>query len=1254
MDLTPYVPRLVLDWGRSFPGVPAREIEGTLVFADVSGFTAMSERLARFGKIGAEEVTSAIDRVFAEMLEVAYAAGGGLLKFGGDAILLLFEGDEHPARGATAAYGMRAAIRQAGRLTTTAGRVTLRMSTGVHSGVFDMALVGERHLELLVLGPDVTQTVAMEAAATAGEIVVSAATAAPLSRHDVGAQRGGGFLLKRAPALDRPAAAAIDRPEGLAAPFIPVAIRRHLQEGGDAPEHRSTTIGFIHVAGTDAVRGPERDAIVAGLREVVDVTNEAADDHGVAVLGSDVASDGVKLILAAGAPMAVADHDERMLLTVRAVVDRVAELPVRAGVHRGHVLAGPVGPFYRRTYTVMGDAVNTAARAMALADVAAVVATPDVVARSSIAFESEPLAPVVVKGKRQPLVVHRVGRPIGSTQGAASNVPLVGREEELAALRAATDATASGSGVAVEVTAEGGVGKTRMMTELCQSTSVPTYVARGDAYASTTPFHPWKQLLEGLLELPPERERRAAALEERVARLDATLLPWLPLVSAVVDVDVALTPEVARLDDRFRAARLHDTVARLLSQLFPRPSLLWFDDAHMMDEPSIELLRSISGRAEELGWLIVVTGRHAVLPASMPARRIELGPLSPDDASRLAKEAAAGELVASEIERLAARASGHPMFILELVRGAVAGAEDDDVSATVEESIAARIDRLLALDRQLLRQLAVLGAPRVDHLDQLVDGVDIDPGTWRRLDGFVEIVDGVVAFQQQLLRDVAYDGLPFSLRRRIHARAGLLLEARAEDPADEADALSLHFHNAGDHERSWRYSRLAAERAWKRHAHLPAARLLRRALASAAALDSLPPAEVARAWQELGEASRLGGAIDEAMRAYAQARRHTDSPVALAHLHALEAGARQVTGRFGPALRWARRGSRVLEAAPDGGQATITLRDGTTIRPALRLLAAEGLARYSQRRMNQAERIVRRGLAEAEASNDLGAIALLSNLLFLVLRADRSPEAAAAAQHAFDAAQQLDNVMLQGNVLNSLAMERHERGAWDDAVELYGRTRDLQAQAGSDVGSAIVANNLAEILSDQGHLADAIAAFEDAARTVRAAGVRPVELGVVLNLARALTRAGRTNEARGHLERADALVKQLDTHEPALGLRTAEVLLAEGEPAAALSVLDRSAAVAGGSLTADQAATAALLRARALAELGAITDATDVLTEGIDGARAAGLRFELACLLEELAALDPERRTERAEAEALLGDLGVVTRRWAARLSPSA
>src|SRR5437899_1078976 len=123
--LSPYIPRLVTDWASTHPDDLWRPVTGTMVFADLSGFTAMSERLSRLGRVGAEEVTDAIGACFTELLAVGYDAGGGLLKFGGDALLLAFLGDDHARRAVWAAAAMRERLREAGKLKTSAGSVTL-------------------------------------------------------------------------------------------------------------------------------------------------------------------------------------------------------------------------------------------------------------------------------------------------------------------------------------------------------------------------------------------------------------------------------------------------------------------------------------------------------------------------------------------------------------------------------------------------------------------------------------------------------------------------------------------------------------------------------------------------------------------------------------------------------------------------------------------------------------------------------------------------------------------------------------------------------------------------------------------------------------------------------------------------------------------------------------------------------------------------------------------------------------------------
>jgi class 3 adenylate cyclase len=177
----PYVPRALLQHLAREPERRLRAVAGTCVFVDVSGFTSLSERLARRGgREGAEQLADAIGGCFEDLLGVAYDNGGGLLKFGGDALLLLFDGEAHRERACASALAMSRRLRERGPIATGSTRVTLRMSAGVHSGEYLLFAVGGSHRELLIAGPAASEVVRMEKQAAAGEIVVSAATAAAL------------------------------------------------------------------------------------------------------------------------------------------------------------------------------------------------------------------------------------------------------------------------------------------------------------------------------------------------------------------------------------------------------------------------------------------------------------------------------------------------------------------------------------------------------------------------------------------------------------------------------------------------------------------------------------------------------------------------------------------------------------------------------------------------------------------------------------------------------------------------------------------------------------------------------------------------------------------------------------------------------------------------------------------------------------------------------------------------------------------
>ena len=388
---------------------------------------------------GAEELTAILNDTFTSLLDVALAAGGDLLKFGGDALCLLFDGPEHAPRAVGAAVEMRAALRARGPVVTERGAVTLRMSQGVHSGVFRVMTTGALQRELLVIGPDVTRTLEMETAANAGEILVSPETASQIPVDVLGRVKGEGILVRRAPPSSPPPELPPPRSRRVRSSCSsPRALRTRLTGEHDEPEHRHVTIGFVHFGATDDVfeqLGAEE--LAARLAELTRLVEEQAARYDICLLATDVAGGGGKFILTAGAPDAGADGEGRMLRTVLGILDAEPPLPVRAGVHSGPVFAGAVGSPTRRTYTVMGDAVNLAARLMARAEPGTCVASRTVLEAALTEFDVLPLAPFYVKGKRRPVDACQV---LAVRETAPSrqrhDLAFVGRRHEFEVLRA--------------------------------------------------------------------------------------------------------------------------------------------------------------------------------------------------------------------------------------------------------------------------------------------------------------------------------------------------------------------------------------------------------------------------------------------------------------------------------------------------------------------------------------------------------------------------------------------------------------------------------------------------------------------------------------------------------------------------------------------------------------------------------------------------------------------------------------------------
>jgi len=1256
--LRPYVPRLVIDWLRTTPTATHREIEGTLVFVDISGFTALSERLAKRGKVGAELMRDTLDGVFTALLDEAYDWGAGLLKWGGDALLLMFDGPSHEERAARAAWEMQRTIGRVGRLHVPGGTIVLRMSVGIASGPIHFFMTGSVHRELLVAGPMVTETLVMEGIADAEEIGLSPALAARLDPSCVGPSKLAARLLVAPPEVDRIRAPDVGDISGLdIASCIPIAAREHVLLRRTEPEHRTITAAFIDMMGTDALLadlGPDR--LAEALDERIRSIEEAALRYEVPFYESDVGKSSVKALLTAGAPSSTGHDEERMLRALREIIEAPGLVPLRIGVNTGKVFTGDFGPPYRRAYRVFGDAINTAARVMAKAEAGQILSTQIVLDRSRTVFETTPIEPFAAKGKSEPVRASIVGPATGVRATEQGSKTLVGRDEERAAMLAAIDRAREGRATIVEISGEPGMGKTHLVAEVAaQAADFRLVRSRCEEYEASTPYFALRAIVRSALDLDEDADTEAvvAQLDAAIGEVDAGLMAWRPLLGILLGLDLPDTPETAALGERFIRERLAEVALPFLGTLFGGvPTIFLVEDVHHLDDASHDLLLRLARAAKDRMQVLIVTRQGTGEPFALPGPGMpdlvsfDLGPLPIERLIEVIDAATEDRpLARHEVEEIARRSGGNALFLFELLEAVRATGSLESLPDSVEAMIAGEIDRLRPTDRTILRYAAVLGTSvDPDLLAQAVGSeAELDADVWRRLDGLlIREPSGGLRFRNALIRDAAYEGLPYRRRRVLHGRVAETIEANAGSSLDEElGALAIHYWEAERWEKAWTYCREAGDRAAAIYANVEATKAYERALVAGRRRRDVSRSDLAAIHERIGDLRYDMGEPDRADRQFEAARRLVGHDLAAQSRLALKQAKQTTTqGRHRVAL------GRVTRA--------IHALDGVRGREAAagraRLYVWYGWIRASQDRPAEAIRWYRRGSTEAKRSGADDALAqayqAMDSAYFDLGQLDRTthtPEALAIYERLGD----LDR---QALALNNMGVYRKELSRWSESRAMYDRARELFEKVGDRAYEALTKYNIAEILSDQGHYDDAERLLRDVIRSWRAAGAETDVAEAWRDLARVLARRGDLAGARQLLDDARAvqvdhdLVGELLTTDS----RIAEVLVLSGEGEAALELVDdvgaRAQSTDAGPILGP---TICRLRGWALMQLGRIDEARAAFDDSRNQTIRRGDEYQLALALEGLAAVaratGDDARALETERRSILERLGIET-----------
>jgi class 3 adenylate cyclase len=638
----------------------------------------------------------------------------------------------------------------------------------------------------------------------------------------------------------------------------------------------------VHSMDIAAAAGAERLREI--MSELLDRSTAVVRRYGGTL--SQFTGDGIMAVF--GAPITLEDHAVRACLAALGIQEEVKrlaaevedrdgiDLRLRVGLNSGQVIAGEIGSG-SFGYAAIGEQVGMAQRMESVAPPGGVLlsaSTARLVDGSAALGEPEM---VRIKGADEPVPARQLlsmgdgHRAVGRAESS-----LVGRRWEMPAVEGLLDRAVDGDGAVVGVVGPAGIGKSRLVREaaaMARQRSMEVFTTFCESHASQVPFHAVARLLRvafGVDELDGQAARDR--VRDRVTDADSEDLALFDELLGIADPNTLLPP----IDPDARRRRL-TALVNTISLARKNPAVYVVEDAHWIDEVSESMIADFMTVIPQTPSLVLVTYRpeyEGALTRVHGAQTIALAPLNNSETAAMVTELLGPDPSVGRLgESIAERAAGNPFFAEEIVRelaqrgvlrgergeykstAAVAGVT---VPATLQATIAARIDRLDPKAKRTLSAAAVVGSRfGLNLLTVLgVEPVVADLVAAHLIDQVRFTRQPEYVFHHPLIRTVAYESQLKSNRAELHRRFASAIEQRQPDSVDENAALiAENLEAAGDLQAAYGWHMRAG--AWARNRDISAARQSwERAVRIA---DALPPDDIQRAAMRIAPRTMLCG-----------------------------------------------------------------------------------------------------------------------------------------------------------------------------------------------------------------------------------------------------------------------------------------------------------------------------------------------------------------------------------------------------------
>lgn len=584
---------------------------------------------------------------------------------------------------------------------------------------------------------------------------------------------------------------------------------------------------------------------------------------------------GDEMMVLFGAPKAHEDDPARAVRAALAMQQEMNNLAgfmrrkvgsicnINIGINTGSVVWGGLGPSGHTALTVIGDAVNLAARLEDYADGGQIVVSEAVYHRTNDLFEYEVLDPIAVKGKSGLIPVYaplRLKHKASKTQeDIIRDIPFVGREMELDLLHAYWSRAGAGYPQIILLKGEAGLGKTRLVNEFVNGVNKyshakhPVILNAHHAGSSHSAYHPLADIISqyfGLVENDTDVIRRRK-IEDRISVLGIVSNKFIPLMGYLLGwyrnlKDRATDPETRRNLEYLQIAAIDAAVDLFYKQASRRPTLIIIDDLQGANNQIIEWLNRIiiasqMIRQQQSGFHLMILALSrprfdAPLNNVEIKNVIELTPFTDDERREMIQCILPGEgLPATLITRLAKESEGNPYYLLEVARELVQSGqlirtsgrweltrtvEQIDVPHSIEGLVLAKLDTLTTTDRRVLQHASVIGMSFSETLLEKITPIDQLKNSLQNLlqRGLIKETantpkERTFSFTQAVVREVTYNSILRKTRRELHELIADISSTNRTTPSQNIEVLAQDYATRGQNEKMIAYNWLAGRHA---------------------------------------------------------------------------------------------------------------------------------------------------------------------------------------------------------------------------------------------------------------------------------------------------------------------------------------------------------------------------------------------------------------------------------------------------------